>query len=242
MKYLLRHILAAWLTLCCLNAAADARVYSLVTPQPEQIVEALRSLYGDKIRADLVQQRLVVMGSAEQLREIDTLLAQLDRPPAALRFTLREQPPAAATDNAVTYSSGDRGGLSIDTVESAPVVLEYSQISQRPVGHGWRVSIDDVPTEVTSIMLQAKLQRNNTVQVLLSFSREENQRRRVIGKTTIGELGDWLAILPEPETSVTVSAADERGDKVFSSGPKRGSQLYLRVERIDVVGTGPAQR
>jgi len=226
MNAMLRVLVLFCLCLTPLVPHADTRIFNLNNPQPEQILETLRSLYGDKVRADLVQQKLVVVGSNAQLQEIATLLAQWDRAPRALRLTLREQPPQNETDG-VVYST-DRGGLSIDTVAGALVTLEYSQIAQQPAGNGWWISIDNVPTEFRSLMLQVQLQGNRSAQVLVSYSKQENQQRRVFGNTIGGALGSWLPLLPQHGGEDVADA----GSVTYTTGPKPGSQLYLRIDSV----------
>lgn len=227
MNALARAIFVFWLCLAPLAAGAETRVFSLSHPHPEEVLQRVRSLYGDKIRADLVQQRLVVIGNGAQLREIGDLLEQLDRAPQALRLTLREQPPADDDAHSVTYGT-DRGGLSIDTVSGALVTLEYSQIAQQPGGNGWWITIENVPTAVSALMLQVQLQGTRHAQVLVSYSKEQDQQRRVFGNTVVGPLGAWLPLLPQPDAAQTSGGSGV----TYSTGPKPGSQLYLRIDPI----------
>jgi hypothetical protein len=223
MTMLLRVALLLWFALAVPTALAEARVFNLVTPNPDKVVEGVRALYGDKLQVDLVQQRLVVIGTPQQLNEVGTLLAQLDRAPVPLRLMVREQPPAADDATGTTYST-ERGSFSVDTVEQARVVLDYSEITQRPAGNGWAVYIEDVPVEFSSLMLQLQLRGSNSVEVQVSYSRLLNQQRKVYGNTVVGELGTWIPLLPRPHP--------EAADGTISSGAKPGSQLYVRVDKI----------
>ncbi len=214
-----------WLILPAPAVHADVRVFQLTDPHPEAIVKTLRNLYGDKIGVDLIQQRLVVVGSGAQLQEIGSLLAQLDRTTQALRLTLSEQPPDQG--NGISYRT-DRGSLTIDTVAGALVTLERSQFTQQPGGNGWWVTVENVPTEFSSVMLQVQLQSKHSAQVLVSYSREENQQRRVFGNTVSGELGSWLPLLPQ-----TDAEPQKNADAIsYSTGPKHGTQLYLRIDPV----------
>jgi len=230
MNRFLRVFCVFWLCLVPPLAGADSKVFPVNNARPEEVLQTLRSLYGDKARVDIIQQRLVVVGSSATIAEISQLLAQLDRPPQALRLTLREQPPADSTANAVTYSSSDNGGLTIDTVAGALVNLERAQLAQQPTSNGWMIAIDNVPTEFSSIMLQVQLQGQRNAQVLVSYAKEQNQRRRVFGNTISGELGTWLPLLPrtgDPEDQ------ESAGSVTYSTGPKPGSQLYLRIDPLN---------
>lgn len=205
---------------------AEVRVFELTTPHPEEIIEELHQAYGDKIRADWVQQRLVVVGSKQQLDEVSTLLLKLDPKPSALRLTIRDQPPSDDKPGTVTYSSNN-GGYTIDTVEGALVVLDSSEIAQQ-IGAagsdngGWWVAIDNRPVRIQSLTLQVRVQGGRNALVLVSYAKEENQQRRVYGNTVTGELGGWIPLLPQP-------SAEDPG--TISSGPKRGSQLYVQVRK-----------
>jgi hypothetical protein len=224
LKNTLRIVLTVWLCVASIAALAEARVFNLSNPNPEAVLQVLQTTYGDKVRVDLIQQRLVVVGSSKQLDEITALLAKIDRPPTALRLTLREQPPANTEQaGVVVYSSGD-DGYTIDTVENALVAIDHQQIVQQPVSDGWLVTIDNKPQTISSLTLQVQLQNSRSAQILVSFSREENQQRRVFGNTLTGDVGAWIPLLPQ-------STAQLEGPGVISSGPKRGQQLYLRIEK-----------
>lgn len=222
-----RVFLVFWLCLAAPLAGADTKVFNLNNNRPEEVLQTLRTLYGDKVRTDIIQQRLVVVGSSAHIAEISQLLAQLDRPPQALRLTLREQPPLVNTENSIVYGT-DSGGLSIDTVAGALVNLERAQISQQPVSNGWTITVDNVATEFSSIMLQVQLQGQRSAQVLVSYAKEENQQRRVFGNTISGELGAWLPLLPQRGGQ----DQDTPSSVTYSTGPKPGSQLYLRIDPV----------
>jgi hypothetical protein len=217
-------LLALLLSLSPGQAFAEAQVFDLTNPNPDEIVRVLQTTYGDKVRIDVIQQRLVVVGSRKQLDEIAALLAKLDRPPAPLRLTLRETPPQTAEhEGTVVYSSGDDGRV-IDTVEGALVGIDYQQVVQQPSSNGWLVAIENQPQTVTSLTLQIQLQNTRTAQVLVSFADERNQQRRVFANTLTGEIGAWIPLLPQ-------KAGQIEGPGTYSTGPKRGEQVYLRVER-----------
>ena len=232
MKKLMRIIFSLLLITHIGTALADARVFELTTPNPQEVVDTLRQTYGDKIRVDLVQQRLVVVGSKQQLDEIGAVLVKLDPTPAALRLTIREQP-ADETPGTITYSTTTNNGYTIDTVEGALVALDYSQLSQRVSGfgagapyRGWLIDIEEKPTLLQSITLQVRAPSRKAI-ITVGYTKEENQQRRVFGNTVAGDLGSWIPLLPQqgaPEQEVPA-------DGTITSGPKRGNQLYVRVQK-----------
>jgi hypothetical protein len=228
MKKLMRIIFSLLLITHIGTALADARVFELTTPNPQEVVDTLRQTYGDKIRVDLVQQRLVVVGSKQQLDEIGAVLVKLDPTPAALRLTIREQPPADETPGTITYSTTTNNGYTIDTVEGALVALDYSQLSQRVSGfgagapyRGWLIDIEEKPTLLQSITLQVRAPSRKAI-ITVGYTKEENQQRRVFGNTVAGDLGSWIPLLPQQEVPA---------DGTITSGPKRGNQLYVRVQK-----------
>lgn len=206
------------------QASAEARVFDLITPRPEEVLQVIQTTYGDKVRAELIQSRLVVVGSKKQIDEIATLLEKLDRSPAALRLTLRETPPPTIEhEGTVVYSSGDDGRV-IDTVEGALVAVDYQQVVQQPSTNGWLVAIENQPLTVSSLTLQIQLQNPRVAQVMVSFADERNQQRRVYGNTLTGEIGEWIPLLPR-------KAGQLEGPGAYSTGAKKGQQLYLRIEK-----------
>lgn len=224
LNLLLRILVLSWLAVVASGASAEARVFDLTSPNPDEVLRVLQTTYGDKVRADLIQQRLVVVGSPRQLDEIAVLLARIDRAPAALRLTLRETlPPTVERENTVVYSSGDDGYL-VDTVEHAMVAVDHQRVVQQPVSSGWLIAIENQLQTIDSLTLQVQLQNSRTAQVLVSFTREENQQRRVFSNTLTGEIGAWIPLLPQ-------RAGQLEGPGVISTGPKRSEQLYLRIEK-----------
>lgn len=203
------------------NCFADSRVFTLVNPNPEEVLTSLQKTYGDKIHADIVQGRLLVVGTPQQLDEIGSLLVKLDPAPRAIRLTFSEQPPSDNDTNTITYST-NKSDYTVDTVEGAFVTIDYQKISQQPKSNGWWISIENKPVQFSALLLRVQIEGGRRAIVLVNYSKEENQQRRVFGNTVIGDLGAWIPLLPRPATP---------NDGTITSGPKSGEQLYLRVER-----------
>lgn len=216
-----RFFLALFFLTAIANCFADSRVFTLVNPNPEEVLQSLQKTYGDKIQADIVQGRLLVVGTTQQLDEIATLLVKLDPAPRPIRLTLSEQPPTDSSSNTVTYSTNKKD-YTIDTVEGAFVTIDYQKLTQQPTSNGWWISIDNKPTQFSSLLLRVQIEGGRRAVVLVNYSKEENQQRRVFGNTVVGELGTWIPLLPRPTTPV---------DGTITSGRKAGEQLYLRVDK-----------
>lgn len=241
---ILRIFVAVTLSILLNSAWADSRVFTLNNPDTQQVLDSLRKQYGDKVHAELVQEKLVVIGSKQQLDEIGSLLTRLDPAPIALRLHLREQPPEDAQPNVITYSSSDTG-YTLDTVAGAFVALDYQQFTQQvdsaavnSMGKGdgnggWWITLNTTPTLIRSMTLQIRVQNKRIATVVVSYTTEENQERRTYGNTVSGYLGSWIALLPQPEP-------DAAG--TISSGAKPGSQLYLRIDKLIASTQKPASR
>ena len=239
--------LSVLLSFGLLNGAwADSRVFSLNNPDTQQVLDSLRTQYGDKVHAELVQEKLVVIGSKQQLDEIGSLLTRLDPAPIALRLHLREQPPEDTQPNVITYSSTNTG-YTLDTMEGAFIALDYQQFAQQvdsaivdgkrdgknDSNGGWWITLNTSPTLIRSITLRIHVQNKRVATVVVSYTTEENQERRTYSNTVGGYLGTWIALLPQPEpdTSGTIS-----------SGAKSGSQLYLRIDKLIASTQQPVSR
>jgi hypothetical protein len=224
----LRICAALTLSLFLHSAWADARVFALHNPDTQQVLESLQKQYGDKLHAELVQEKLVVIGSKQQLDEIASALTRLDPAPIALRLHLREQPPEDARPNVITYSSNSTG-YALDTIEGALIAVDYQQFAQQVDSAavdgdgGWWVTLNSTPTLVHSMTLQVRVQNKRVATVVVSYTKEENQERHTYGNTVSGYLGSWIALLPQPDP-------DAAG--TISSGAKPGSQLYLRIDKL----------
>lgn len=217
MKYLLA---CALLFLFAAAAVAESQVFSPIGTPPEEVAATVRALYGEQVRVEVVNQRLVVIGSAKQLAEIGELVTELERVPAPLRLSLSETPPLE-DGSATVYRSGVQE-YRIDTVEGALVELEASRLGERAAADGWSVMVEEVPVRIDALVLNLQLQ-GDEVLVTYSFTRRHEDERRVYGNRQLGTLGRWMALLPQIEgrapNTYSTTAAGRRG------------QLYLKVER-----------
>ena len=215
------------------TAWAGAEVFPLRSSNPEQVLEIMRTALGDRAQVEIVQQKLVIIGDEKTLAEAKKLLPQIDRLPTNLRLTLTENPPTEAIDSksgVITYSV-DKNTQSLETVEGAQVSLEFTKFHQQVEASGWLFTVDEQPVAVQSLEMNVRLIGARTVKVMMSFARYENQQRRVYGRVVTGELGTWIALLPQ--SSVTISEGDGTGESFrYRSGNKPGEQLYLMVEKI----------
>ncbi len=213
------------------TAWAGAEVFALRSSNPEQVLEIMRSALGDRAQVEIVQQKLVIIGDEKTLAEAKKLLPQIDRLPTNLRLTLTENPPTEAVDpdsGVITYSV-DKNTQTLETVEGAQVSLDFTKFHQQAETNGWLFTVDEQPVAVQSLEMNVRLIGARTVKVMMSFARYENQQRRVYGRVVTGELGTWIALLPQ--SSVTISEGN--GESVeYKSGNKPGEQLYLMIEKI----------
>ncbi len=221
-------VVVVMLSLCgATSTHADSQVFELHGANPDEVLTTVRDLYGDQLRADVIQQRLVVVGSAKQIDEVRQLIAQLDRVPAALRLTLSETPPVDEVTGFTVHTTARM--QTIDTTEEASVVIEKSRFGERATTAGWVVEVEQVPVEVESLMLRVDADGRGGLLVSYSFVRYENGERRVYGNRVRGKAGDWLALLPRVD-----QPAAKKGSKVYSSAQAgQRAQLYLKVERLD---------
>src|SRR5690606_3639530 len=113
------------LLLFAASAWAASQVFSPIGVPPEEVAETVRALYGDQVRAQVINRRLVVVADTRQLAEIEQLVAELERVPVPLRLTLSEAPPVDDIAGTVWRSGGTE--YRIDTVEGALVELEASR-------------------------------------------------------------------------------------------------------------------
>lgn len=217
-----RFFLALFFLTTLSDCFADSRVFTLVNPRPEEVLQSLQKTYGDKIHADIVQGRLLVVGTTQQLDEVGALLIKLDPAPRAIRLTFSEQPPNNSDSNTITYSTNKGRDYTIDTVEGAFVTVDYQKFTQQPRSDGWWISIDNEPTKIDALSLRINIEGGRRAVVAVNYTRQENQERRVFGNTTTGDLGTWIPLLPNRNAVA---------DGTISSGPKSGDQLYLRVDK-----------
>src|SRR5690606_21516114 len=188
-----------------------------------QVLEIMRSALGDRAQVEIVQQKLVIIGDEKTLAEAKKLLPQIDRLPTNLRLTLTENPPTEAVDpgsGVITYNV-DKNTQTLETVEGAQVSLDFTKFHQQAETNGWLFSVNEQPVAVQSLEMNVRLIGARTVKVMMSFARYENQQRRVYGRVVTGELGTWIALLPQ--SSVTISEGDGTGESFrYRSGNKPG--------------------
>lgn len=217
-----------FITTFSLFSQADSRVFTLVNPDTDAVLQALQKTYGDKVHADVVQGRLLVVGSKQQLDEVAALLIKLDPAPRPLRLTLSEQAPDDNNaDSTNTYStntySTNKGNYTIDTIEGAFVTVDYQKIVQQPASNGWWITVNNEATQFNTLTLKVIIEGGRRAIVLVNYTKQEDQERRIFGNTATGDLGTWIPLLPR---------AADNDKNTISSGAKTGEQLYLRVAKI----------
>ena len=86
------------------NTRADIHAFSLRESSQKKVIDLLHANYGNQIKVDLVQGKLVVVGNKQQIDEINKLLTDLDSAltQPSLHLQLRENPPQSEHSNAIT--------------------------------------------------------------------------------------------------------------------------------------------
>jgi hypothetical protein len=219
-------LLPALLLLLAVTASAASRVFSPVAVDAREVAETVRALYGDQVRAEVINQRLVVLADAKQMAEIAELIAELERAPAPLRLTLSEAPPVDEISGTVYRSGGTE--YRIDTVEGALVELEASRLGERAATDGWTAMVEEVPVRIDALVLNLRLHRDQVL-ATYSFTRKEQDERRVYGNRRVGALGQWMPLLPR----IDITHDDSRNRYSTDQLAGRRAQLYIKVERIE---------
>lgn len=204
-------------------ASAETQVFELRTVAPDEVPAAVRSLHDDEIRAEVAGQRLLVIGPAARLDEIAELLERLDQPPLSLRLTLRTEPPLP--DGRGDHYATDDQGYTLESVEGALVVLDYSKLVEQPTSDGWMVALADKPIVVRSLTLQIYRGRDGLVDVVTSYTDFRNGDQHVLGNRRRGRIGDWLTLLPAP-----ADPPQQAGQITYTTSSLGVDQLWLRVE------------
>lgn len=238
MKTLMRALLVV-LCLCSSVTVADVEVFPLRAITPDEAVESLRAVLGDRATVDVVQQKLVVVGDARALQDAATLLRKIDRLPANLRLTLTENPPTESQDpqtGMLVYTT-DKNSQVVDTLEGALLTIDHTKFHQTLTSDGWLFSVDNQPVAVQQLQMRVRVVGARTAEVMMTFVRYENQQRRVYGRVVLGDMGTWIALLPQrPQPDAGVSTT------TYSSGEKPGEQLYLKIEKVLVPTKMPQTR
>lgn len=226
---LLRRLLLCFSLIFCAIASAEVKVFPLHSTDTQEVLDTLRAALGDRAQVDIIQQQLVVVGDAKTLSEAGNLLRKIDRLPANLRLTLTENPPTESQDpetGMLVYTT-DKNSQVIDTLEGALLSADYTKFHQTVGTDGWMFNVDNQPVAIRQIELRVRVIPPNTAEIVMSFTRYENQQRRVLGRIVAGKMGTWIPLLPqraEESSSSNVVA--------YSSGNKPGEQLYLKVEKV----------
>ncbi|MET0379545.1 MAG: hypothetical protein ABW049_11195 [Spongiibacteraceae bacterium] len=229
MNVLLRPLLLCFALIFCTVAVGEVKVFPLHSTNTQEIVETLRAALGNRAQVDIIQQQLVVVADPKTLSEATNLLRKIDRLPANLRLTLTENPPTESQDpetGMLVYTT-DKNSQVVDTVEGALLSADYTKFHQTVSTDGWMFNVDNQPVAVQQLELRVRVIPPNTAEIVMSFTRYENQQRRVLGRIVAGKMGTWIPLLTqraEPATSADVVQ--------YTSGNKPGEQLYLKVEKV----------
>lgn len=217
------------LVLCIGFARADVEVFTLRAANPDEAVAALRAALGDRAQIEVVQQKVVVVGEPKTLQEAASVLRKVDKLPANLRLTLTENPPTESVDpnSGMLVYTTDRNSQVVDTLEGAMLSLDYTKFHQTVASDGWVVSIENEPVSVQQMQMQVRLAGARSAEIMLTYVRYVNQERKVYGRVLAGEMGTWIPLLPE-----RAQAGSDSNSVQYSSGPKAGEQLYLKIEKV----------
>lgn len=210
---------------------ADVEVFKLRGGNPQHVLETVRSSMGDRVNADIVQSQLVVVGDAKAISDVTMLLSKIDRLPLNLRLTLSEIRPPQNQNTGDTFFSTAPSPLVVDTLEGTQVSLDYEKLHQQVKADGWIFTVNDEPVAVKQLVLRVSLVNRHTAEISESFTRYENNERKVFGRIVLGEMGTWIPLLPE-QGSVSISEPNKESTTEYSSSPKPGEQLYLKVEKV----------
>jgi hypothetical protein len=222
------------LSLACGSVLAEVEVFPLRGSNPQQTLETVRAALGDRAQVDMVQQRLVVVGDQKALSDAASLLRKIDRLPANLRLTITEIPPSESHDpntGMLVYTT-DKNSQVIDTVEGAQISVSYEKFHQTVATDGWMFTVNNEPTAVQQLEMRARVVAAHTVEIVMSFTRYENQQRKVYGRVVAGEMGKWIPLLPQRGNDAEPNDAEANNVVSYSSGAKPGEQLYLKVEKV----------
>lgn len=214
-------LLAAMAAIVAVPAQAASRVYELRYAIPAEVATAIASVHGAEVQAEVVRQRLLVIGPERRLQAIDELVRELDQGPLPLRLTLALQPPPPDR-NATTYRSGS-GAIELSSVEGALVTIEHSRFAQQAASAGWVIDINETPSTIQAVTLQVRRRSGDLLDVVVGYSDYANGERRVLGNTRTARLGEWVSLLPTP----VPTAAD---GTTYSTATLAPDQLWLRVE------------
>lgn len=229
MNLLLRRLLLSVSLIFCAVAYAEVKVFPLHSTNTQEVLETLRAALGNRAQVDIIQQQLVVVGDAKTLSEAGSLLRKIDRLPANLRLTLTENPPTESQDpetGMLVYTT-DKNSQVVDTLEGALLSADYTKFHQTVGTDGWVFNVDNQPVAVQQLELRVRVIPPNTAEIVMTFTRYENQQRRVLGRMVAGAMGTWIPLLPQRlEASSNTDAVE------YSSGNKPGEQLYLKVEKV----------
>lgn len=226
---LLRLLLLCFALVVSAAVRAEVKVFPLHNTNTQEILETMRAALGERAQVDIIQQQLVVVADPKTLGEAAALLRKIDRLPANLRLTLTENPPTESQDPAtgmLVYTT-DKNSQVVDTVEGALLSADYTKFHQTVGTGGWIFTVDNQPTAVQQLELRVRVIPPNAAEIVMSFTRYENQQRRVLGRIVAGKMGTWIPLLPQ-------RAEESSGANVvtYSSGNKPGEQLYLKVEKV----------
>lgn len=185
------------LLLCLISfshlASAELETRIIELNNPETIYQTISDLYGDYVKINLNQHRLIIRGQTKQLDQITQIIEDIDRP-KLLKISLSSKP-----QNDTLISTRSKNEITqVPSENGKQFAINRSHIQEGGYTSWYQSSSDDTVIDDETILITPLLIANG-VRIQMTYNKKQNAKIVSSSQTLIGKVGEWISLTGKPD-------------------------------------------
>ena len=240
----LRAIIASLALLCSISALADTQVITLQNRTSTDLLPIAQNFIGKNGKVSAYGNQLIVEASASKIKNLEDLLAQLDKPARRLLITVdtsdNNLPDASSSTRVISTASRNGGTQQIQATEGVPAFIQSGQsvplTSTQTDAYG-RLLTQTEYRDVTRGFYVTATVTGETVHLAINANRDRMSQEQPdvvnIQNTDTqvsGPLGQWITLAGINGQS---QAGQQAGTRNYSTQNRDDMTLRVKVDALD---------
>ena len=240
----LRAIIASLALLCSISALADTQVITLQNRTSTDLLPIAQNFIGKNGKVSAYGNQLIVEASASKIKNLEDLLAQLDKPARRLLITVdtsdNNLPDASSSTRVISTASRNGGTQQIQATEGVPAFIQSGQsvplTSTQTDAYG-RLLTQTEYRDVTRGFYVTATVTGETVHLAINANRDSMSQEQPdvvnIQNTDTqvsGPLGQWITLAGSNSRNM---ADQQAGTRTYSTQGADDMTLRVKVDALD---------
>ncbi|AUB74702.1 MAG: secretin [Pseudomonadales bacterium] len=240
----LRAIIASLALLCSISALADTQVITLQNRTSTDLLPIAQNFIGKNGKVSAYGNQLIVEASASKIKNLEDLLAQLDKPARRLLITVdtsdNNLPDASSSTRVISTASRNGGTQQIQATEGVPAFIQSGQsvplTSTQTDAYG-RLLTQTEYRDVTRGFYVTATVTGETVHLAINANRDRMSQEQPdvvnIQNTDTqvsGPLGQWITLAGSNSRNM---AGQQAGTRTYSTQGTDDMTLRVKVDALD---------